>query len=60
MKLTDETIMWFGPHKGNPLEDVPAHYLIWLYDNNKCEKELREYIKENMDVLQHEIKNKKS
>ncbi|MCO5238851.1 MAG: DUF3820 family protein [Chitinophagaceae bacterium] len=58
-KLTDYSIMSFGIHKGKPLIKVPAHYLIWLYENNKCNEALREYIKENMDVLKHEAKKGK-
>lgn len=27
--------MPFGKHKGTPMEDVPASYPLWLYDNNK-------------------------
>ena len=59
MKLTDESIITFGIHKGKALEDVPASYLLFLYDNNRCGKDLREYIEENIDVLKHEIKTGK-
>lgn len=58
MKLTDESPMPFGKHKGDKMVNVPASYLMWLYDNNKCNAEVREYIKENLDVLQKEIKDK--
>lgn len=58
MKLTDESPMLFGKYKGDKMVNVPASYLMWLYDNNKCNAEVREYIKENLDVLQKEIKNK--
>ncbi len=27
----DNTPMWFGKHKGEPLQDVPAKYLQWLF-----------------------------
>jgi len=58
MALTDESLMPFGAHKGKPLIDVPASYLIWLYDNNKTGKELKEYIEDNMQVLKQELKKK--
>jgi hypothetical protein len=35
---------------------VPAEYLIWLYDNDKCFGDVKDYIIENMDVLKSEIK----
>lgn len=32
MKLTDESLMPFGKHKGEKMANVPASYLLWLYD----------------------------
>ena len=49
--MTDESIMPFGKYKGQKLANVPASYLLWLYDNNKCFGELKKYIEENMDAL---------
>lgn len=57
--MTDESIMQFGAHKGKQLADVPAPYLIWLYEGNICFGELKEYIEDNLKVLKaerHEIK----
>ena len=59
-ELTDESIMPFGKYQGKKMANVPAHYLIWLYDNNKCNKEVRTYIVDNLDVLKVEIKNSKN
>lgn len=56
--LTDNDLMPFGKYKGEKLANVPASYLLWLYDNNKCNKYLREYIEDNMDVLNEEVKKK--
>jgi uncharacterized protein (DUF3820 family) len=55
MELTDKSLMPFGKYQGTEMENVPASYLIWLYDNNKCNKEVKEYIEDNMDVLKMEI-----
>lgn len=52
--MNDESIMPFGVHQCKKLEDVPAKYLIWLYDNNKCSGVLKEYIKDNLEVLYKE------
>ena len=56
MILTDESKMPYGEHKGKEMADVPASYLIWLYDNNRCSGDIEAYIKENLDLLQVEIK----
>jgi len=47
MKATDETIMPFGAHKGKKLANVPADYLIWMYENNKLFPYLAEDEKNN-------------
>jgi len=56
--MTDTTLMPFGKHKGKKMIDVPAFYLKFIYDNNMLCKnnELREYIEDNMDVINKEIK----
>jgi len=59
MALNDNSPMPFGMYKGEKMANVPASYLMWLYDENKCNKEVREYIEDNLDVLQEEIKKKK-
>jgi len=53
--LSDTDKMPYGKYKGEDMADVPAAYLIWLYDNNKCTKEVEAYVSENLDVLQKEI-----
>lgn len=51
-KLTDESIMpGAGKHAGKKMANVPADYLIWVYENNKCSQQVREYVKENYIVL---------
>lgn len=59
--MDDNSTITFGIHSGKKLCNVPPYYLIWLYENNKCYGELKEYIKENLDVLKSEIEyeNKK-
>lgn len=57
MILSDESLMPFGEHKGEKMANVPAAYLIWLYENNKCSADVREYIEANLDVLKQEIRN---
>ena len=56
--LSDESKMPYGTYKGTKMANVPAHVLIWQYENNKCSPDVREYVKENLDVLKKEIKKK--
>ena len=55
MKIEDTEIMPFGKHKGKKLANVPADYLLWLYDNDKCYGTIRQYIQENEVLLRDEI-----
>lgn len=48
--------MPYGVHKDVKMANIPASYLIWLYENKKANKEVKEYIEDNMDVLKQEIK----
>ncbi|MCL2651969.1 MAG: DUF3820 family protein [Candidatus Azobacteroides sp.] len=57
-KITDSSQMPFGKYQGMAMINVPADYLMWLYDNNKCNSEVRVYIVENLDVLKKEINDK--
>jgi uncharacterized protein (DUF3820 family) len=54
--MNDESIMPFGKYKGGKLANVPAKYLLWLYDQGCNNKELYAYIEENLDVLESEVK----
>lgn len=66
MKLTDESKMPFGKHKGKSMEDVPASYLMWLRDQfddqtksgiplKAQQQAIRDYIADNEDVLVKEL-----
>lgn len=53
--LTDNSPMPFGKHKGKPMIEVSAFYLLYIYNNNMISDErVRKYINENMDALQKE------
>jgi len=51
MALTDESPMPFGKHKDKQMIDVPATYLLYLYEEKKYNKEVKEYIEDNMQIL---------
>lgn len=59
MKLTDQSAMPFGKHAGLKMEDVPAKYLLWLWDNgvHREKSPLSEYIRESFSALETEAKD---
>lgn len=59
--MTDDSLMPFGVHKGKALANVPAHYLIYIFEQGyRMSDELRAYIRDNMDVLKNESQKNKS
>jgi uncharacterized protein (DUF3820 family) len=54
----DNTVLTWGKYKGQMLENVPADYLLWLYENKKGDPDLWMYIKANMDALLKEQQSK--
>jgi uncharacterized protein (DUF3820 family) len=52
-KITDESEMAFGKYQGEQIGNVPAAYLLYLYDKNRAGR-YKEYIEENMKMLQDE------
>lgn len=66
MVLTDNDRMPFGKHKGEKMANVPASYLLWIYDEwtlpnprfSFVNKEVKTYIEDNLDVLRKEVKSK--
>lgn len=55
--LRDDSIMPWGVHKGKEMQDVPAKYLLWLHEENKCSDDIKEYIIDNLDAIKKEIKD---
>lgn len=54
--MNDDSIMPWGKWKGRQMADVPADYLLWLYENNKASGEVLQYIKDNLEVIKHQVK----
>ena len=52
--MTDKTVLTFERYKGYKLVNVPASYLLYMYNENKVTPELKKYIEENKDVLKLE------
>lgn len=55
-QLTDSDKMPFGKHKGDALVNVPAGYLIYIYENMDLHGPIKDYIKKNLDVLKAQAK----
>ena len=59
-RLEDNDLMPFGKHKGKKMKDVPARYLLWIYDQPwSLQKypQVDAYIHYNFDVLEKEVED---
>lgn len=52
--LSDQDLMSFGKHKGEKMEDVPASYLLWLWNEGISHQGVKEYITESFSALEKE------
>jgi uncharacterized protein (DUF3820 family) len=52
--LNDQSPMPFGTHKGKKMEDVPASYLLWLWNQGCQNQDVAAYIAESMSALKLE------
>jgi uncharacterized protein (DUF3820 family) len=53
--MTDQSLMPWGKHQGEKMANIPASYLLWLLDNDKCGGEVKKYILENKETLVKEV-----
>jgi|WetSurMetagenome_2_1015567.scaffolds.fasta_scaffold03883_17 uncharacterized protein (DUF3820 family) len=53
--MNDNDKMPFGKYKGEMMANIPAEYLIWLYENGKCYGDVKKYLDENIDTLVAEV-----
>lgn len=65
--MTDKDLMPFGKYGkqkdgrvGRKMEDVPASYLIWLYDQPWINEwpDVKQYIDDNYHILEKEVEGK--
>lgn len=52
--FTDYTPMPFGKYTGKAMVNVPAAYLLWLYNKGCDHAGVKNYINNNLDALQKE------
>lgn len=50
-ELTDQSPMPFGKYLDEPMEKVPAAYLLWVRDNVKNQPAVHRYIESNLVAL---------
>jgi len=63
--LTDQSAMPFGCHKDEPMEKVPASYLLYLWEeflwpergHNEQRQSVRDYIVRSFSALETEAPN---
>ncbi len=59
--LTDLDTMPFGEHKNKPMQDVPAKYLAWIWEQPWLEKKyikVYNYIFNNKEAIELELGEK--
>lgn len=52
--MDDDSLMPFGQYKGRKMGDVPAAYLLYLWDDGvhaQTDRDIHKYIKECMSAL---------
>lgn len=57
--FNDSSLMPFGKHKGTRLANIPASYLLYLYNEGCSHRLLRKYLNENLEVLRVEAAREK-
>jgi uncharacterized protein (DUF3820 family) len=51
MKLTENSIMLFGKHKGKKLSERPNGYFLYLYDRKIIKGDLKKYVENLIPML---------
>lgn len=52
--LSDYDMIPFGKYKDREMADVPASYLLWLWDEHYTNIEVDNYISNNLNALKQE------
>lgn len=54
LKLNDKSPMPYGKYEGVKMANLPANYLLYLYDEDMCGAPVRLYVKEREEDLRDE------
>lgn len=52
--MNDQDTMPFGVHAGKKMEDVPAPYLLWLWNEGCRNQSVMGYVRDNLSALEKE------
>lgn len=55
--LGDDDKMPSGKYKDTLMKDVPAKYLLYIYENDMCSERVKEYITNNLDIIRLQAKS---
>lgn len=55
MKITEDSVLTFGIHKGLKLKDVPATWLIDWSQNKFARGPLQEWVNQNMSSIKAKL-----
>lgn len=60
--LSDDSLMpsWSKAHGGKKMSEVPDEYLLWVYENNKCDPAVKWYVERNIDAIKSNIRQQKN
>lgn len=57
MTVTYKTKMWFGKHKGTKMSEVPASYLLQIYNSPyKTDNDFMHYVRTNLKEIEERAK----
>lgn len=59
LPLTDKSPMPWGKHKGTILSDVPARYLMYLYDAGNNDPQISKYLIRNLEAIRDRVVSEK-
>lgn len=54
--LKDDDIMPSGKWQGTKMVDVPAKYLLYVYENDMCNARVKQYVESNLEVIKQQAK----
>ena len=49
--VTDDSVMQGGKYSGFKMKDIPAEYLIYVYEEKKCHWDVKRWIEANYNEL---------
>lgn len=54
-EITDNSPMPFGKHKDKAMINIPAKYLLWLFNEGCTHPGVKQYLLENIDAIRKEV-----